>query len=400
MSWCVPSWDIMGNNSASPEIADNVCPNSKTTIRVPKLDYEGVTELTWKNGQLGMNGLVSARPAAAKPPSAAAAPAKYAAWDRPHAGGTLESIVNQATKYAAAAAGVPVPLFEPRRATVAADAMVPSNNNASCNSNNNTNSVPCKNVESQLGTGTCGVGSCSGARAGVCTCVGASESATCGREREFAGGASRSTSLFSPANTSSAGGVYARNSPEDHDSFCHSISQACNCIARNEAEERKRKGCSGPTLSKRRDKINQRMKTLQKMVPNSSKTDKASMLEEVIEYLKQLEGEVQFMRSRMNMMSSMMMSLPLPMQQMSIMPPPMGMGMGIMGRMMPPVIPGAAAGLFPPPVHEGMLPPDMLSAFLACHSHPMTSEAYSRLQAAMYQNLQQPPPAPGPASNN
>ncbi|CAA0806031.1 Transcription factor UNE10 [Striga hermonthica] len=390
MSWCVPSWDVMGTNSASPKIADNVSPNSKTAIRVPKLDYEGVTELTWKNGQLGMNGLASARPAAAKPPSAVA-PAKYTAvWDGPHAGGTLESIVDQATKYAAA--------------TVAADAIVPSNNNASCNSNNNTNSVPYKNAESQLGTGTCGVGSCSGVRARVCKCGGASESATCGSEREFLGRASRSTSQFSPANTSSVGGACARTSLEDHDSFCQSRSQ------RNEADERKRKGCSGKTLSvstksraaaihnrserKRRDKINQKMKTLQKMVPNSSKTDKASMLDEVIEYLKQLEGEVQFMRSRMSMSSSMMMSLPL--AQMSMMGPPMGMGMGIMGRMMPPVMPGAAAGFLPPPVHDGMLPPDMMSAFLACHSQPMTMEAYSRLHAAMYQHLQQPPPGPGP----
>ncbi|RLN42629.1 transcription factor UNE10 isoform X2 [Panicum miliaceum] len=44
---------------------------------------------------------------------------------------------------------------------------------------------------------------------------------------------------------------------------------------------------------KRRDRINQKMKTLQKLVPNSSKTDKASMLDEVIDYLKQLQAQVQ-----------------------------------------------------------------------------------------------------------
>uniref|UniRef100_A0A2P2JQH2 BHLH domain-containing protein n=1 Tax=Rhizophora mucronata TaxID=61149 RepID=A0A2P2JQH2_RHIMU len=81
---------------------------------------------------------------------------------------------------------------------------------------------------------------------------------------------------------------------------------------------------------KRRDKINQRMKTLQKMVPNSNKTDKASMLDEVIDYLKQLQAQVQMM-GRMNMQPMM---LPMAMQQqlqMSMMSPmSFGMGMGVM----------------------------------------------------------------------
>ncbi|KAK8264481.1 hypothetical protein V6Z12_D12G111200 [Gossypium hirsutum] len=103
---------------------------------------------------------------------------------------------------------------------------------------------------------------------------------------------------------------------------------------------------------KRRDKINQRMKTLQKLVPNSSKTDKASMLDEVIEYLKQLQAQVQMM-NRMNL-PSMMLQQQLQMSMMA----PMGM--------------------------------DPLSTFLACQSQPMTMDAYSRM-AAMYQQMQQPP---------
>ncbi|GAB2270049.1 hypothetical protein Dimus_004963 [Dionaea muscipula] len=43
---------------------------------------------------------------------------------------------------------------------------------------------------------------------------------------------------------------------------------------------------------RRRDRINQKMKALQKLVPNANKTDKASMLDEVIEYLKQLQAQV------------------------------------------------------------------------------------------------------------
>ncbi|XP_024006989.1 transcription factor ALC isoform X2 [Eutrema salsugineum] len=40
---------------------------------------------------------------------------------------------------------------------------------------------------------------------------------------------------------------------------------------------------------RRRSKINEKMKALQKLIPNSNKTDKASMLDEAIEYLKQLQ---------------------------------------------------------------------------------------------------------------
>ncbi|KAH0899462.1 hypothetical protein HID58_049030 [Brassica napus] len=44
---------------------------------------------------------------------------------------------------------------------------------------------------------------------------------------------------------------------------------------------------------RRRSKINEKMKSLQKLIPNSNKTDKASMLDEAIEYLKQLQLQVQ-----------------------------------------------------------------------------------------------------------
>lgn len=58
-------------------------------------------------------------------------------------------------------------------------------------------------------------------------------------------------------------------------------------------------------------------------------TDKASVLDEVIEYLKQLQAQVQMM-SRMNMQPMM---LPMAMQQqqlqMSLMAAPMGLGMGM-----------------------------------------------------------------------
>ncbi|WZY67948.1 hypothetical protein YC2023_000188 [Brassica napus] len=44
---------------------------------------------------------------------------------------------------------------------------------------------------------------------------------------------------------------------------------------------------------RRRSRINEKMKALQSLIPNSNKTDKASMLDEAIEYLKQLQLQVQ-----------------------------------------------------------------------------------------------------------
>ncbi|KAL1347892.1 hypothetical protein HN51_023904 [Arachis hypogaea] len=46
---------------------------------------------------------------------------------------------------------------------------------------------------------------------------------------------------------------------------------------------------------RRRDRINEKMRTLQQLIPNSNKTDKASMLEEAIEYLKSLQLQLQVM---------------------------------------------------------------------------------------------------------
>lgn len=46
---------------------------------------------------------------------------------------------------------------------------------------------------------------------------------------------------------------------------------------------------------RRRDRINEKMRALQQLVPHCNKTDKASMLDEAIEYLKSLQLQVQVM---------------------------------------------------------------------------------------------------------
>lgn len=48
---------------------------------------------------------------------------------------------------------------------------------------------------------------------------------------------------------------------------------------------------------RRRDRINEKMKALQELIPHCNKTDKASMLDEAVEYLKSLQLQLQMMRA-------------------------------------------------------------------------------------------------------
>uniref|UniRef100_R7WDE1 Transcription factor UNE10 n=1 Tax=Aegilops tauschii TaxID=37682 RepID=R7WDE1_AEGTA len=139
---------------------------------------------------------------------------------------------------------------------------------------------------------------------------------------------------------------------------------------------------------KRRDRINQKMQTLQKLVPNSSKTDKASMLDEVIDHLKQLQATVQMM----NRMSSMMMPMAMPqLAQMSVMAnmaqmaQMAQMGLGMMNM----------AGPLAQPAYTGLTQPMMhASTPFQQQAQPNGMEAYSRMMA-MCQKLSQQQTQPG-----
>lgn len=83
---------------------------------------------------------------------------------------------------------------------------------------------------------------------------------------------------------------------------------------------------------RRRDRINEKMRALQELIPNCNKVDKASMLDEAIEYLKTLQLQVQIMSMGAGMYMPPMM-LPSGMQQFHAahLPhfSPMGVGMGM-----------------------------------------------------------------------
>ncbi|KAG7584479.1 Helix-loop-helix DNA-binding domain superfamily [Arabidopsis suecica] len=80
---------------------------------------------------------------------------------------------------------------------------------------------------------------------------------------------------------------------------------------------------------KRRDRINERMKALQELIPRCNKSDKASMLDEAIEYMKSLQLQIQMMSMGCGMMPMMYPG----MQQYM---PHMAMGMGMNQPLPPP----------------------------------------------------------------
>lgn len=69
------------------------------------------------------------------------------------------------------------------------------------------------------------------------------------------------------------------------------------CAARGGTGSKRSRAAEVHNLSerRRRDRINEKMRALQELIPNCNKADKASMLDEAIEYLKTLQLQVQIM---------------------------------------------------------------------------------------------------------
>ncbi|KAK9273414.1 hypothetical protein L1049_018224 [Liquidambar formosana] len=291
MSQCVPSWDL-DDNPTPAKLTLRAHSNSMAPD-VPMLDYE-VAELTWENGQLAMHGL--GPPRVPIKPVTSASPSKYT-WEKPRASGTLESIVNQATRFpqskpppleGVCGAEEVAPWFDHhhRAAAVAAssasatmtmDALVPCSNG--------TDDQSTHVMESVSGIGTCmvgcstRVGSCSGAatqddeavlvekRARVARVPAAaaahewssrdqsaSGSATFGRDSQHVtldtcerdlGMGFTSTSPGSPENTSSGMPCTKTTTADDHDSVCHSRPQ------REDGDEEKKREMENPQFQQK-----------------------------------------------------------------------------------------------------------------------------------------------------
>ncbi|RDX68398.1 Transcription factor UNE10, partial [Mucuna pruriens] len=353
MSQRVPSCDVDHNNKNNNSTKTPLLPiPNPMAIEVPMLGCQ-VGELPYKKGQPSTH-------------EGTAGSSNLATWDKPRASGTLESVVNQ-------------------RVGVTMDALVPSLKHGVFK------------VQESGGTlGACMPG-CSARvpRASITHDFSVSGSDSC-RDLSVP---FNSASLPSPENTTTSGKQCTRTTAnDDRDSISH------RSEARNEdykttrvdrsSESNKRIKASAvhnQSERRRRDKINERMKALQKLVPNSSKTDKASMLDEVIQYMKNLQAQL-VMMNWMKMYSSMM--LPITMQQqlkMSMMMTQMCIAMGMNKDM----VMNMNIPTIPPVLHPTVPTPFMPVAscgdgLQGAPAKSVTMDAYSKM-AALYQQLYHPP---------
>lgn len=124
---------------------------------------------------------------------------------------------------------------------------------------------------------------------------------------------------------------------------------------------------------RRRSRINEKMKALQNLIPNSNKTDKASMLDEAIEYLKQLQLQVQMLSMR-NGLSLYPMCLPGVLQPMQL--PPTGIGYDEGNGFFSP---NTGAGAFPSNEESSMNPPFNLSNPCTITNQPIVAPPRSNV---------------------
>ncbi|XP_072146859.1 uncharacterized protein [Setaria viridis] len=110
------------------------------------------------------------------------------------------------------------------------------------------------------------------------------------------------TTTTEPTSTSNRSSKRKRLDTEDSESPSEDAeSESAAMLARKLPQKlttaRRSRAAEVHNLSerRRRDRINEKMRALQELIPHCNKTDKASMLDEAIEYLKSLQLQVQMM---------------------------------------------------------------------------------------------------------
>lgn len=118
----------------------------------------------------------------------------------------------------------------------------------------------------------------------------------------FGTAAATTTTTTEPTSTSNRSSKRKRLDTEDSESPSEDAeSESAAMLARKPPQKmttaRRSRAAEVHNLSerRRRDRINEKMRALQELIPHCNKTDKASMLDEAIEYLKSLQLQVQMM---------------------------------------------------------------------------------------------------------
>ncbi|KAH6785226.1 hypothetical protein C2S51_037681 [Perilla frutescens var. frutescens] len=129
-----------------------------------------------------------------------------------------------------------------------------------------------------------------------------------GVERETLGPAITScsggsgSSLWKTSSQSNDTNRYKRKSRDVEESECPSDATESESAAGNKASQKSGTNrrsrvaeVHNQSERRRRDRINEKMKALQELIPHANKADKASMLDEAIEYMKSLQLQIQLM---------------------------------------------------------------------------------------------------------
>ncbi|KAK6153465.1 hypothetical protein DH2020_013104 [Rehmannia glutinosa] len=279
------------------------------TYVVPMSNYEEVTELTWENGQLGLHGLgeINLPPPPTKQTTST--------WRGTKPEDTLESLVHQAT----------------------------------------FNNCPHKNGEVKYSTsvptsGKWGENPCNShlqqINGGVAKAINSSI-------QENSNGGATAKLVNSINAAASSGGKWGENmSKRVRSEYSKGVEEGSACASASENTIcRDTTMMTWTSFESPRSFKSPRITTDDDSTYQDCSTDKASMLDEVIEYLKQLQAQVHMMSNARNMPQMVM---PLGMQQqlqMSLLAR-MGMGMGMAGMGMGMIdVNNLARNSFPPLMH-------------------------------------------------
>ncbi|CDP17490.1 unnamed protein product [Coffea canephora] len=328
----VPNWNLRhqrqdqldgGDGNRSSHVQNHQNPS----YVVPMLNHE-VAELTWENGQLAMHGLSNILPSPAPTKSTCGRAGDH----------TLESIVHQATchhKHSRMMNSMQSQKHDDgdKKLSSKINSTLEFSGTKWGERSGQVQMLPStmkKRPRSETESDQCGRffsskihdlgqerSACASASATLCRDN--NKDATMVTWASFESPSSFKTKNTTDEDSASHGGLENR---DEEQGAKGGIVQSCS------ARRSRAAAVHNQSERRRRDRINQKMKALQKLVPNASKTDKASMLDEVIEYLKQLQAQVHMMGTRA--MPQMMMT-PLAMQQqlqMSLLAR-MGMGAGV-----------------------------------------------------------------------
>ncbi|CAN6348439.1 unnamed protein product [Urochloa humidicola] len=190
---------------------------------------------------------------------------------------------------------------------------------------------------------------------------------------------------------------------ETEDAELESADVTCAPAAQKMTTAKRRRAAEVHNLSerRRRDRINEKMKALQELIPHCNKTDKASMLDEAIEYLKSLQVQLQMMWMGGGMAAAAPVMFPAAgvhqyMKRMAVATPHVA-SMPRMPFMAPPAVQQS------PPVadpYAGYLAVDHLQP-AAAPPHPMVQQHYLQGMGFYHHHQQQQsqalPPPPPPA---